>query len=284
MLQFQTVSSPDVALHVLLPDEFKKLDAHLRASFPLVWEKLIVEKVGRIWGKRGCLRHTSPGGRGGTIVGDTSGDTAMAPYLSRLMTPTDAVVVAMQTGEGQLSYLITWNGSESSLPPALFISHIDVVPIDPSTLGQWEHGPFSGDIADGFVWGRGAMDVKVSPAHSTQREFPLIPPDLMHTFPQWVHSSLSIFTTQIFPIVPPRCRLVWPGCLRRPAAYWPRALSRSAPLCSPSGRTRRSAGTKGQVGGRGGRQRFGASIKGAGGREGSDAQHWHLSRPPPHYL
>ena len=167
MLQFQTVSSPDAALHVLLPDEFKKLDAHLRASFPLVWEKLIVEKVGRIWGKRGCLRQTSPGGIGGTIVGDTSGDTAMAPYLSRLMTPTDAVVVAMQTGEGQLSYLITWNGSESSLPPALFISHIDVVPIDPSTLGQWEHAPFSGDIADGFVWGRGAMDVKVSPAHST---------------------------------------------------------------------------------------------------------------------
>ena len=63
MLQFQTVSSPDVALHVLLPEEFKKLDAHLRASFPLVWEKLIVEKVGRIWGKRGCMPSAHKSGR-----------------------------------------------------------------------------------------------------------------------------------------------------------------------------------------------------------------------------
>lgn len=36
--------------------------------------------------------------------------------------------------------------------------HLDVV--DVGDAGTWEHGPFSGDIADGFLHGRGAMDIK----------------------------------------------------------------------------------------------------------------------------
>ena len=41
--------------------------------------------------------------------------------------------------------------------PLLLYGHVDVVP----THGQqWDHPPFSGDIADGFVWGRGAIDMK----------------------------------------------------------------------------------------------------------------------------
>ena len=35
--------------------------------------------------------------------------------------------------------------------------HIDVVAADPA---QWTHPPFSGDVADGFVWGRGTLDTK----------------------------------------------------------------------------------------------------------------------------
>ena len=38
------------------------------------------------------------------------------------------------------------------------MSHQDVVPAE----GTWEHAPFSGDIADGKVWGRGASDTKCS--------------------------------------------------------------------------------------------------------------------------
>jgi carboxypeptidase PM20D1 len=36
-----------------------------------------------------------------------------------------------------------------------------VVPIDPETEHEWLHPPFSGAVADGFVWGRGTLDVKV---------------------------------------------------------------------------------------------------------------------------
>lgn len=42
-------------------------------------------------------------------------------------------------------------------PPLLLYGHVDVVP----TAGQqWTHPPFSGDLIDGYVWGRGALDMK----------------------------------------------------------------------------------------------------------------------------
>jgi len=58
------------------------------------------------------------------------------------------------------SVLIRIEGSDSSLKPALFMAHQDVVPIAKGTLNDWIHGPFSGDIADGYIWGRGAFDIK----------------------------------------------------------------------------------------------------------------------------
>lgn len=56
----------------------------------------------------------------------------------------------------------TWEGSDAALDPVLIMSHIDVVPIAPGTEDQWEHPPFSGTIADGYVWGRGTIDNKGS--------------------------------------------------------------------------------------------------------------------------
>ncbi len=47
-------------------------------------------------------------------------------------------------------------GSEP-LRPLLINHHMDVVAADPAA---WTHPPFSGAIADGFVWGRGALDTK----------------------------------------------------------------------------------------------------------------------------
>ena len=58
------------------------------------------------------------------------------------------------------SVLYTWEGSDLSLKPALLMSHMDVVPVVPGTEPNWKHSPFSGDIEDNFVWGRGTMDAK----------------------------------------------------------------------------------------------------------------------------
>ncbi len=60
------------------------------------------------------------------------------------------------------SLLFTWKGSDASLKPILLMSHMDVVPVVPGTEGDWTHPPFAGVIADGTVWGRGAIDCKGS--------------------------------------------------------------------------------------------------------------------------
>jgi len=56
--------------------------------------------------------------------------------------------------------LFTWPGQDRAAPGILLMAHSDVVPIEPGTEGEWEHPPFSGAVADGFVWGRGALDDK----------------------------------------------------------------------------------------------------------------------------
>ncbi|MEW6264311.1 MAG: M20 family peptidase [Thermodesulfobacteriota bacterium] len=61
-----------------------------------------------------------------------------------------------------LSLVYTWPGSEAKLPPIVFAAHMDVVPVVPGTEGDWTQPPFSGKVADGFVWGRGTLDDKVS--------------------------------------------------------------------------------------------------------------------------
>jgi carboxypeptidase PM20D1 len=58
------------------------------------------------------------------------------------------------------SLLFTWIGKNPNLPPVLLMAHLDVVPVVPGTEKDWTHAPFSGDIADGFVWGRGTLDDK----------------------------------------------------------------------------------------------------------------------------
>ena len=60
------------------------------------------------------------------------------------------------------SLLYRWQGSDPSLKPILLNAHTDVVPVEPNTEADWTHSPFSGTIADGFIWGRGAMDMKAS--------------------------------------------------------------------------------------------------------------------------
>ena len=53
--------------------------------------------------------------------------------------------------------LFYWKG-KSSQRPVVLMSHQDVVPAE----GEWKHEPFSGDIAEGKVWGRGSADTKCS--------------------------------------------------------------------------------------------------------------------------
>ncbi len=58
--------------------------------------------------------------------------------------PTRGSIVARLKGEGSLS-------------PLLLTSHLDVVPVERS---EWRYDPFGGEIQEGCVWGRGAVDMK----------------------------------------------------------------------------------------------------------------------------
>ena len=58
---------------------------------------------------------------------------------------------------GRGSVVARLHGDGTGGPGFLLLSHLDVVP---AAADGWTHGPFSGDVADGYVWGRGAVDMK----------------------------------------------------------------------------------------------------------------------------
>lgn len=62
---------------------------------------------------------------------------------------------------GDYSLVYRWKGADSGKKPCLVTAHIDVVPVEKGTEKDWEHPPFSGEIVDGFVWGRGTLDTKI---------------------------------------------------------------------------------------------------------------------------
>lgn len=54
--------------------------------------------------------------------------------------------------------LFKWRGTDPARGAVVLMAHSDVVP----AAGEWDHPPLAGEIADGCVWGRGAMDTKGS--------------------------------------------------------------------------------------------------------------------------
>ncbi|KAL3897158.1 MAG: hypothetical protein SGCHY_003613, partial [Lobulomycetales sp.] len=58
----------------------------------------------------------------------------------------------------ELTLIYHWKGKEDSLEPILLMAHQDVVPI--ASDSSWDYPPFSGAIKDGFVYGRGTLDIK----------------------------------------------------------------------------------------------------------------------------
>lgn len=58
------------------------------------------------------------------------------------------------------SVLITIPGSDASLRPCLYMSHQDVVPVVEGTEKDWTYDAFSGAVEEGYIWGRGTLDIK----------------------------------------------------------------------------------------------------------------------------
>ena len=58
--------------------------------------------------------------------------------------------------------LYTWQGRDKNLSSILIYGHHDVVPAPDASGKEWKYPPFSGAIAEGYVWGRGTLDTKSS--------------------------------------------------------------------------------------------------------------------------
>jgi carboxypeptidase PM20D1 len=57
----------------------------------------------------------------------------------------------------EFSLLYSWQGSRPELEPIMLMAHQDVVSADPA---DWTYPPFEGCITEGFIWGRGTLDIK----------------------------------------------------------------------------------------------------------------------------
>ncbi|MFN8471920.1 MAG: M20/M25/M40 family metallo-hydrolase [Anaerolineae bacterium] len=66
----------------------------------------------------------------------------------------EPTVLESAPGRGNVVGRLKGTGEEA---PLLLMGHVDVVPAEPA---KWERPPFSGDLADGYIWGRGALDMK----------------------------------------------------------------------------------------------------------------------------
>ncbi|MDI6874084.1 M20/M25/M40 family metallo-hydrolase [Candidatus Solincola sp.] len=83
-------------------------------------------------------------------------EAAGASFLAGVLRDYGLEYQVYETAPGRSSLLARLPGSGEG-KPLVFLNHIDVVPADPE---GWQVAPFSGEISDGFVWGRGALDMK----------------------------------------------------------------------------------------------------------------------------
>ncbi|TYC07767.1 M20/M25/M40 family metallo-hydrolase [Actinomadura syzygii] len=80
-----------------------------------------------------------------------------AEHVAGLLDEVGAAPVVVESAPGRASVLARLPGADPSHPAFLVHGHLDVVPADPA---EWTVPPFSGEVRDGCVWGRGAIDMK----------------------------------------------------------------------------------------------------------------------------
>ncbi|MEM1660704.1 MAG: M20/M25/M40 family metallo-hydrolase [Candidatus Bathyarchaeia archaeon] len=83
-------------------------------------------------------------------------ETRAAEYLARILEEDGFECEILESAPGRGNIITRLRGSMGK-PRLLLLSHLDVVAANPN---EWSVPPFSGLIKDGFVWGRGAIDMK----------------------------------------------------------------------------------------------------------------------------
>ncbi|MEH6375770.1 M20/M25/M40 family metallo-hydrolase [Streptomyces sp. KLMMK] len=91
--------------------------------------------------------------------GDHSGpgERAAAEYVAEKLAEVGLEPQIFESHKGRASTVARIEGEDPSRPALLIHGHTDVVP---ANAADWTHHPFAGEIADGCLWGRGAVDMK----------------------------------------------------------------------------------------------------------------------------
>ncbi|HYI67481.1 MAG TPA: M20/M25/M40 family metallo-hydrolase [Candidatus Limnocylindrales bacterium] len=86
------------------------------------------------------------------------GEAAAARYCAEVLGDAglEAEVIELVPGRGSCVGRLRASGPASE-PPLILLSHLDVVPVEAES---WSRDPFGGELLDGVVWGRGAVDMK----------------------------------------------------------------------------------------------------------------------------
>jgi acetylornithine deacetylase/succinyl-diaminopimelate desuccinylase-like protein len=89
--------------------------------------------------------------------GDDSGpgERKAAEHVATLLDEVGIACEVVEPEPGRTSLVARWGGSEGDA--LLLHGHLDVVP---AAAEDWTHDPFAGEIADGYLWGRGTVDMK----------------------------------------------------------------------------------------------------------------------------
>jgi acetylornithine deacetylase/succinyl-diaminopimelate desuccinylase-like protein len=130
------------------------MSADLRASLDL---DACVEHL------RGLIRIPSvnpPDGGPDVAAGrdPAGGETAVARYCAEVLDGAGIAseIIELTPGRGSCVARLPATGPATE-PPLILLGHIDVVPVDAEA---WSRDPFGGELVDGVVWGRGAVDMK----------------------------------------------------------------------------------------------------------------------------
>ncbi|MGK5556969.1 M20/M25/M40 family metallo-hydrolase, partial [Actinomadura kijaniata] len=91
--------------------------------------------------------------------GDNSGpgERVAAEYVAGLLDEVGLEARIYESHPGRASVIARIEGTDPGRDALLLHGHLDVVP---ARAEDWTRDPFGGEIADGCVWGRGAVDMK----------------------------------------------------------------------------------------------------------------------------
>lgn len=89
----------------------------------------------------------------------SAGEREAAEYIAARLDEVGIVSTILESAPGRANLVAHWEpaGCDTSLPPLLLHGHTDVVP---AIAADWQVDPFAGEIRDGYLWGRGAVDMK----------------------------------------------------------------------------------------------------------------------------